>query len=113
MNGPSSYFEATFGARRFAFFSDLKALESIGKAGDHNTRVQLWLKEITAFDYTIGHRKVNVNGNAEFQSRLPEPVTEHNCSGCSRLAPVDDSSIFLIRACGLRAQFSQTPCVGR
>ena len=34
-------------------FSARKALESIGKVGNHNTRVQRWLEFLTAFDYTL------------------------------------------------------------
>ena len=37
----------------FRIFPDHKALESIGKVGDHNARVKRWLEFLTAFDYTL------------------------------------------------------------
>ena len=57
--------------------SDHKALESIGKVGNHNTRAQRCLEFLTAFDYTIEYRKGNTNGNVDFLSRLPETTTRY------------------------------------
>ena len=37
---------------KFRIFSEHKALESIGRVGNHDARVQRWLN-LTAFDYTI------------------------------------------------------------
>ena len=54
----------------FRIFSDYKALESIGKVGNHDARVQRWLEFLTAFDYTLEYRKGSANGNADFLSRL-------------------------------------------
>ena len=48
---------------KFRIFSDHKALESIGKVGDHNARVQRWLDFLTVFDYALEHRKGSANGN--------------------------------------------------
>ena len=42
---------------RFRIFSDHKALENIGNVGGHNSRVQRWLKYLTAFGYTPEYRK--------------------------------------------------------
>ena len=92
---------ATFGEPSSAF-SDHKALESIGKVGDHNVRVQRWLEFLTAFDYTLEYRKGSANGNADFMSRLPEPATEHDRSGLTSLSPVEDGGIYVMRACGLK-----------
>ena len=97
---------------KFRIFSDHKALESIGKVGDHNARVQRWLEVLTAFDYTLEYRKGSVNGNADFLSRLPEPAMEHDRIGSSSLIPVEDGGIFLIWACGLRTRASPIPGVG-
>ena len=63
---------------------------NIGKVVDHNARVQRWLEYLTAFDYTLEYRKGSANGNAAFLSRLPQPATEHDRSGSSRLTPIDD-----------------------
>ena len=38
---------------KLCIFSDHKALENVGKVGDHNARVQRWLEYLTAFDYTL------------------------------------------------------------
>ena len=54
----------------FRIFSDRKALESIGKVGNHDTRVQGWLEFLTAFDYTLEYRKGSANGNADFLSLI-------------------------------------------
>ena len=97
---------------KFRIFSDHKALESIGKVGDHNARVQRWLKFFTAFDYTLEYRNGFANGNADFLSYLPEPATEQDRTGSSSLAPMNDGGIFLIRACGLRTRSSRIPSVG-
>ena len=94
---------------KFRIFSDQKALESIGKVGDHNARVQRWLEFFTAFDYTLEYRKDGANGNPDFLSRLLDPATEHGRSGSSSLTPVNGSSVFLIRACGLRTRSSPPP----
>ena len=87
-----------------------KALESIGKRGDHNAHVQRWLEFLTSFDYTLKYR--SANGNSDASSRLPEPVTEHDRGGYSSLTPVEDGGIFLTRTCGLRTRSSPTPGVG-
>ena len=97
---------------KFRIFSGHKALESIGKVGDHNARVQRWLEFLTAFDHTLEYRKGSANENADFLSRLPEPATEHDRKGSSCLIPVEDGGIFLIRACGLRTWASPIPGVG-
>ena len=70
----------------------------MGKVGNHNARVQRWLEFLTAFDYTLEHRKGSANGNADFLSRLPEPATEHDSSGSTSLNPVENGGIYLIRA---------------
>ena len=45
-------------------------------------------------------------------SRLPQPATEHDRSGSSRLTPVDDEAIYLIRACGLLNPSTSIPSIG-
>ena len=92
--------------------SDHKALESIGKVGNHNARVYWWLEFLTAFDYTLEYSKDSVNSNADFLSPLPEPATEHDRSGSTRLNPVKDGSLCLFKACGLSALFSPITGVG-
>ena len=96
----------------FRIPSDHKALASIAKVGDHNAQVQWWLECLTAFDYTLEHRKGSDNGNADFLSRLPEPAMEHDRTGSCSLTIVEDGGKFLIRACGLRSRSSPTPGVG-
>ena len=97
---------------KFRILSDHKALESIGKVGNHNARVQRWLEFLTAFDYTLECRKRSASGNADFLSRLPEPATEHGRNGSTSLTPVEDGGIYLIRACGLYTPSSPIPGVG-
>ena len=98
---------------KFRVFSDHTALESIGKVGDHNARVQRWLEFLTAFDYTLDCRKGNANGKADFLSHLLEPSTEHDRSRSSSLTPAEDGGIiFLIRGCELRTRPSPNPGVG-
>ena len=96
---------------KFRIFSDRKALESIGKVGGHNARVQRWLEFLTAFHYTLEYRKGSANDNAGFLSRFPEPATEHDRSGSTSLNPVEDGGICLIRACGLNTPSSPIPGV--
>ena len=63
---------------KFRIFSDHKALESIGKVGGHNARVQQWFVSLTAFDYTLEYRKVSANRKADFLPRfqsLPRNTT--------------------------------------
>ena len=93
-------------------FTGHESLESIGKKGNHNTRVQRWLEFFTAFDYTLEYRKGSANGNADFLSRLPEPSTEHDRSGSTSLNIIEHSGIYLIRACGLNTPPSPIPRVG-
>ena len=97
---------------KFRTFSDHEALESIDIVGDHNALVQRWLEFLTAFDFTLEYRRSSANGNADFLSCLPEPATEHDCTGSSNLTPVEDGGIFLIRACELRARPSPISGVG-
>ena len=97
---------------KFRIFSDRKALESIGKLGDHTARVQRWLEFLTAFNYTLEYRKGSPNGNADFLSRMPEPATEHDRNGSTSPTPVKDGLIYLIRACGLHNPSSPIPGVG-
>ena len=56
--------------------------------------------------------KAGKNVNADFLSRLPEPATEHDRSGSKSLNPVEDGSIYLIWASGLRYPSSPIPGVG-
>ena len=97
---------------KFRVFSDHKALESIGKVGNHNARVQRWLELLTAFDYHLEYRKGSANGNADFLSRLPEPATEHDRNGSTSLTLVKGGGLYLIRACGLCTPSSPIPGVG-
>lgn len=76
---------------------------------DHNARVQQWLEVLTAFDCTLEYRTGNANGSVNLLSRLPEPVTESDRSGSSSLTPMDDDSVFLIRAFELRTPFLTSP----
>ena len=98
-------------ATEFRVLSDHKALESRGTAGNGSARVQRWLKFLTAFDYTLEHRKGSANGNAGFLSHLPEPATEHDRSGLTSLNPIEDGGLYLTRACGLNAASSTIPGV--
>ena len=43
---------------------------------------------------------------------MPEPTTKHDRSGSSRLNPVDDESIYLVRACGLLTPSTSVPGIG-
>ena len=86
---PRGYLRGT----KFRIFSDHKALEKIGKVGNHTARVQRWLEFLTAFDYTFEYRKGSANGNADFLSRLPEPATEHDRNGSTSLTPVEDGGM--------------------
>ena len=63
---------------KFRICSDHKALERMGKVGNHNARVQRWLEFLTAFDSTLEYEKGSANGNADFLSRLPETAMEHD-----------------------------------
>ena len=90
-------------------FPDHKAQENIGNVGDHNARVQRWLEYPTAFDYTLECRKESANGNADFLSRLPQPATDHDPSGSSRLSSVNDGAIYLVRTCGLLTPSTSIP----
>ena len=72
---------------KFRIFTNHKALESIGKVGNHNARVQRWLEFLTAFDYTLEYQKGSANGNTDFFSRLPEPATKHDRNGSTSLTP--------------------------
>ena len=78
-------------------FAGNKALESIGKVGNHNTRVQKWFEFLTAFDYTLEFRKGSANGNVDFLSRLLQHATDHDRSWSTSLNLVDDGVIYLIR----------------
>lgn len=57
----------------------------------------------------IRGRKSSSNGNASFLFRLPPPATDHDRSGSSRLTPMDDEAIYLIRTCRLRRPLSPVP----
>ena len=69
------------------------------------------MARLTEFDYTIEYRKGSANGNADFLSRSPEPVTEHDRSWSTSLNPVEDVGIYLIRACGLNTPSLPIPGV--
>ena len=94
---------------KFRKFSDYKVLESIGKVGDHNARVQRWLELLTAFDYTLEYCKGSANGSADYLSCLPKPATEHDRSWSSGLTPVEDGGNSFIRACGFALALSRPP----
>ena len=64
---------------KFHVLSDDKTLESIGKVGNYNARVQRWLEFFNAFDHTLEYRKGSAN-DPNFLSHLPEPAMEHDRS---------------------------------
>ncbi|CAB1117358.1 unnamed protein product [Ectocarpus sp. CCAP 1310/34] len=66
---------------KFVIYSDHKALESIGKVGEHNARVQRWLEFLSNFTYTLKYRKGSANGNADFLSRMPLPAQDTDKTG--------------------------------
>ena len=73
----------------FRIFSDHKALESLAKVAENNSRVQRWLEFLTAYHYTLEYRKAGANGNADFLYRLSLSTSEDDCNGHSRLTPSD------------------------
>ena len=97
---------------KFVIYSDHKALESIGKVGEHNARVQRWLEFLSNFTYTLKYRKGSANGNADFLSRMPLPAQDTDKTGQDCIDGVDHAGVFLIRACGLHYHSSSTPDVG-
>ena len=60
---------------------------------------------------TLEYRKGSANGSADFLSRFPEPATEHDRSKSTSLNPVEDSGIYLMRACELSTPSSPIPGV--
>ncbi|CAB1101076.1 unnamed protein product [Ectocarpus sp. CCAP 1310/34] len=90
-------------------YSDHKALESIGKVGEHNARVQRWLEFLSNFTYTLKYRKGSANGNADFLSRLPLPAQDTDKTGPDCIDGVDQAGVFLIWACGRNYHSSSTP----
>ena len=96
---------------KFIIFWDHKALEENGIVGTHNAQVRRWLEYLTAFDYTLEYRKGSANGNADFLSRLPQLLTAHDRSSFGRLTAIDDSPLYLVRACGLLPPSTSMPGV--
>ncbi|CAB1119356.1 unnamed protein product [Ectocarpus sp. CCAP 1310/34] len=94
---------------KFIIYSDHKALESIGKVGEHNARVQRWLEFLSNFTYTLKYRKGSANGNADFLSRLPLPAQDTDKTGPDCIDGVDQAGVFLIWACGRNYHSSSTP----
>ncbi|CAB1111208.1 unnamed protein product [Ectocarpus sp. CCAP 1310/34] len=94
---------------KFIIYSDHKALESIGKVGEHNARVQRWLEFLSNFTYTLKYRKGSANGNADFLSRLPLPAQDTDKTGPDCIDSVDQAGVFLIWACGRNYHSSSTP----
>ncbi|CAB1106763.1 unnamed protein product [Ectocarpus sp. CCAP 1310/34] len=94
---------------KFIIYSDHKALESIGKVGEHNARVQRWLEFLSNFTYTLKYRKGYANGNADFLLRLPLPAQDTDKTGPDCIDGVDQAGVFLIWACGRNYHSSSTP----
>ena len=63
-------------------------------------------------DETLDYRKESANGNADYLSRLPQPATEHDRGGSSRLTPADDEAIYLVGGCGLLTPSTSVPGIG-
>eukprot|EP00752_Nemacystus_decipiens_P017591 g15764.t1 len=86
---------------KFRILTVHQALETIGKVGDHNARVQRWVEFLTAYDYTLEYRKRPANGNADFLSRLPQPATEADRTGPGAINDPDTVRVYIIRSLGL------------
>ena len=56
-------------------------------------------------------KKVSANDKADFLSRTPAPVTEHDRSGSARLNPGEGTDIYLVRTCEQRTLSSPIPRV--
>ena len=81
--------------------SGRKALKSINKVGEHNTRVQRWLEFLSALTYTLEYRIGSANGNADFLSRLPQSATELDRTGRNRLSSPGPAGVYLVQSCEL------------
>ena len=97
---------------KFLIYSAHKALEHVTKVGEHNSRVQRWLEFLSAYSYTLEYRKGSASGNADFLSRLPQPVTDLDRTGPNRLTSPDTLGVYLIHACSFTPIESSTPGIG-
>lgn len=95
----------------FGLFSDHNALQSVGKVGNRNARAQRWLEYFTTFDFALESQKGRANSKTQFMFHLPQPLTEHNHRGSSRLTSIGDGGIHLIRAFGFRNCYLAVPGV--
>lgn len=69
--------------------------------GDQPPRLA-WLQFLTAYNYSLEHRKRSVNVTVGFLSRLPIDAAGCDRSGRSHLTPAkDEDTVFFIRFCGL------------
>ncbi|CAB1115322.1 unnamed protein product [Ectocarpus sp. CCAP 1310/34] len=98
--GPSNDFAVIFWSTKFIIYSDHKALESIGKVGEHNARVQRWLEFLSNFTYTLKYRKGSAISNVDILSRLPLPAQDTDKTGPDCIDGVGQAGVFFIRACG-------------
>ena len=85
----------------FSIWTDHRSLENLASVGEHNPRIMRWLEFLSAYDYTLKYRKGSDNGNADFLSRLPQPVTEQDVSDTCRLTDPTDVGIYFVGACGV------------
>ena len=108
IKGPRGHLWST----KFLIYSDHKASEHITKVGQHNARVQYRLDFFSAYSYALEYRKGSANGNADFLSRLPQPATDLDRTGLSRLTSPDTVGVYVIHACGFTPIEPSTPGIG-
>ena len=96
----------------FLVFTDHQCLQQICKIEEAKTRIQRWMKFISAYNFRLSYRRGQENANADFLSRLPLPPIEEDISGASALTDPDDLGVYFIRACGLTTPSCPVPGVG-
>ena len=69
--------------------------------GERHPRIMRWLEFLASYDYTLKYRKGCDNGNADFLSRLPQPVTSQDLSDTCRLTEPTDVGIYFVGASGI------------
>ena len=96
----------------FLVFTDHQCLHQICKTGETKSRIQRWMKFLSAYNFRLSYRRGQENANADFLSRLPLPPIADDVSGASALSDPDDLGAYLIHACGLTTPSCPVPGVG-
>ena len=93
----------------FEIYTDHQPLRNLLSLAEKVPRVQRWHDFLSAYTYVIKYKPGRVNANADMLSRLPQPPSNQDISGDTRITDPDDMDVYFIGASRVWPRILKTP----